>query len=136
MRSRLSFDSAQEEASIDMTPMLDVVFIMLIFFIVSTTFVRDEGVEIDRPGAATGQTQNGQTLAVSIDKTGAVWMLKESMQVSEFKEKLLLELASKEHPSVLIKADKEVATGVLINVLDIVKASGVAQVAVATQDRK
>jgi biopolymer transport protein ExbD len=136
MRSRLSFDSAQEEANIDMTPMLDVVFIMLIFFIVSTTFVRDEGVEIDRPGAAAGQTQNGQALAISIDKTGLIWMLKESMQVGELKEKLLLELASKEYPSVLIKADKETATGMLINVLDIVKASGVAHVAVATQDSK
>lgn len=136
MRSRLSFDNAQEEASIDMTPMLDVVFIMLIFFIVSTTFVRDEGVEIDRPGATSGQAQSGQALTVSIDKTGSVWLLKESMKIAAFKDKLMLELAREQRQSVLIKADKEAATGVLIQVLDIVKASGVAQVAVATQDSK
>ena len=54
MRSRLQLDIVDEEATIDMTPMLDVVFIMLIFFIVSTTFISDQGVEINRPSAATG----------------------------------------------------------------------------------
>ncbi|MFT5706739.1 MAG: biopolymer transport protein ExbD [Oceanospirillaceae bacterium] len=136
MRSRLSLSGQEEEASIDMTPMLDVVFIMLIFFIVSTTFTRDEGVEINSPNAASAKVQASQALVVSIDAKNQAWLAQKVMPISSLSAALKLSLAQKDITSVLIKADKEASTGDLISVLDLVKTLGIKQVAVATKNAK
>ncbi|NQZ32089.1 MAG: biopolymer transporter ExbD [Oceanospirillaceae bacterium] len=133
MRSRLNLNGAEEEANIDMTPMLDVVFIMLIFFIVSTTFVRDEGVEINRPTATSGSEARSQGVIIAIDSQGQIWFDRAQLTLDELNNALLLQLAEKSDLSVLIKADLQTPTGDLITVLDKVKALGVVQVAVATQ---
>lgn len=132
MRARWRLDRGEEEAAIDMTPMLDVVFIMLIFFIVSTTFIRDEGVQINRPSAGSGQVQKSQGIVISIDLQGQSWLNQVVVPFEQLSNSLRLELAKTENPSVLIKADKEAETGDLIKVLDLVKSLGVDQVAVAT----
>lgn len=135
MKSRLSLDIAEEEASIDMTPMLDVVFIMLIFFIVSTTFVRDEGVEIDRPSASSGQQQKTQGVVVVIDSFGDTWLDQEKISVDALEQQLHNRIAKDSLSSVLIKADKQAPTGDLIKILDLIKATGISQVAVATEQK-
>ncbi len=135
MRARWRLEKAEEDAAIDMTPMLDVVFIMLIFFIVSTTFIRDEGVQINRPSASTAQVQKSQGIVLSIDPQGKIWLNQETLLFTQLAEKLRLVLAKTEQASVLIKADQETATGDLIQVLDLVKSLGVEQVAVATEQK-
>lgn len=133
MRSRLNLAVAEEEATIDMTPMLDVVFIMLIFFIVSTTFVRDEGVEINRPTASQGSEVKSQGVIIALDQTGQIWFDQAPVTLQELNNALILELAETSDLSVLIKADLQAPTGDLMTVLDKVKSLGVSQVAVATQ---
>ncbi len=133
MRSRLNFDTQGEEASIDMTPMLDVVFIMLIFFIVSTTFIRDEGVDINTPSANHGVGKTTQGVIVAIDKSGAVWLDQNRISIDELQDSLSLAISKKAAESVLIKADEKTATKDLIAVIDILKILNVKQVAVATK---
>ena len=136
MRARWRLERTEEDAAIDMTPMLDVVFIMLIFFIVSTTFIRDEGVQINRPSAAaTAQVQKSQGIVVSIDPQGKIWLDQEALPFAQLAAKLRLALAKKAQASVLIKADQDAATGDLIKVLDLIKSLGVEQVAVATEHK-
>ncbi|MCJ8338893.1 MAG: biopolymer transporter ExbD [Pseudomonadales bacterium] len=132
MRSRLNLDVAEEEAAIDMTPMLDVVFIMLIFFIVSTTFVRDQGVEINRPTAGTAKVQKTQGIIIAIDNQGKSWIAGQAIALAQLKEHLAVKLAQDRASSVLIKADTTTSTGDLIAVLDLVRSLGVESVAVAT----
>jgi biopolymer transport protein ExbD len=132
MRARWRLDKTEEEAAIDMTPMLDVVFIMLIFFIVSTTFIRDEGVQINRPSAGSAQVLKSQGIVISIDLQGQSWLNQVVVPFERLSASLRLELSRMQNPSVLIKADKEAGTGDLIKVLDLVKSLGVDQVAVAT----
>jgi biopolymer transport protein ExbD len=136
MKSRLSLDVADEEASIDMTPMLDVVFIMLIFFIVSTTFVRDEGVEIDRPSASSGQQQKTEGVVVAIDSNGEAWLDQKKISISALEQQLQSKIAKDSLSSVLIKADKQTPTGDLIKILDLIKTTGISQVAVATEQKQ
>ncbi len=136
MRSRLSLDIAEEEAGIDMTPMLDVVFIMLIFFIVSTTFVRDEGVEINRPNASSAQQQKSDGVVVAIDSNGQAWLDQQKLSISMLEEQLQSKIAKGALSSVLIKADRETPTGDLIKILDLIKATGISQVAVATEQKQ
>ncbi|MEM5528037.1 biopolymer transporter ExbD [Gammaproteobacteria bacterium AS21] len=135
MRSRLSLDIAEEEAGIDMTPMLDVVFIMLIFFIVSTTFVRDEGVEINRPNASSAQQQKSDGVVVAIDSNGQAWLDQQKLSISMLEQQLQSKIAKGALSSVLIKADRETPTGDLIKILDLIKATGISQVAVATEQK-
>ncbi len=135
MRARWRLEKTEEDAAIDMTPMLDVVFIMLIFFIVSTTFIRDEGVQINRPSASTAQAQKSQGIVVSIDPQGQIWLDQKTLPFDQLAAKLRLQLVKKEQASVLIKADQAAATGDLIKVLDLIKSLGVEQVAVATEQK-
>ena len=67
-------DSPPEGNGIDLTPMLDVVFIMLIFFIVTTTFIREAGIEINRPNAQTAQKQERVNILVAIAPNGEIWI--------------------------------------------------------------
>lgn len=132
MASRINLDGPVEDAGIDMTPMLDVVFIMLIFFIVSTTFVRDEGVEINTPSASQAVAQAGNGIVVSLDAQGGIWLDGVVLTLAQLGDQLQRERLQAERP-VLIKADTQVSTGALIELLDSVKALGIDKVAVATQ---
>ena len=132
MASRINFDSGDEEASIDMTPMLDVVFIMLIFFIVSTTFIRDEGVEINTPTAENSQRQAREGLVVVLDAKGQIWLDKKEFSLAQLSLQLVPQLLDKTRP-VLIKVDQATDTGRLIDILVAIKSLGVEKEAVATQ---
>ena len=80
MRKRHS-DSGADEAAIDLTPMLDIVFIMLIFFIVTTSFVKESGVEINRPSASTAETVKKGNIMVAVRENGQVWVDKRVVEV-------------------------------------------------------
>ena len=71
---RINRATAEEEAQIDLTPMLDVVFIMLIFFIVTASFVKESGIEINRPEASTSQAKPRASILVAINDLGEIWI--------------------------------------------------------------
>ena len=73
-RTFTSQDEAEEEGTVDLTPMLDVVFIMLIFFIVTATFVKETGVEVNRPQSSTAQQKNNPSVLIAIQSDNSVWM--------------------------------------------------------------
>src|SRR3989304_4178021 len=75
MRRRLSYlNPADDELEINITPMLDVVFIMLIFFIVTASFVKESGIEVNRPAAVTAVVQEKGNILVAVTETGEVWV--------------------------------------------------------------
>ncbi|WP_010325066.1 ExbD/TolR family protein [Marinobacterium stanieri] len=134
MRQRLNLDTLENDAEIDMTPMLDIVFIMLIFFIVSTSFVREAGVEIERPVSSTAEVKENQGVMLAITATDEVWLDRQPVDVRMIRP--TLERLKVEQPDlgVMIQADKDAKTGLLVEVMDQVKMSGVEQVAVATRE--
>ena len=69
----------EEEAAVDMTPMLDIVFIMLIFFIVTTSFVKEAGIEVQKPKAAQAQTKKNANVFIAIKENGEIWMDKRAV---------------------------------------------------------
>ena len=73
-RSYVTPDDAEEDAAVDLTPMLDVVFIMLIFFIVTATFIKETGVEVNRPEASTAEQKDNVAVLVAINADNSVWM--------------------------------------------------------------
>ncbi|WP_157493352.1 ExbD/TolR family protein [Desulfonatronovibrio magnus] len=126
-RERMELESAQ----IDMTSMMDVVFIMLIFFIVTTSFVKEAGIEINRPAASTAQRQELANIMIAVSDAGAIWI--DGRQVDIRAVRANVERLRAENPegSVVIQADEASRTGILIQVMDQVRQAGVQNVAVA-----
>ena len=126
---------SNDEAEIDMTPMLDVTFIMLIFFIVTTSFVKEAGVDVSRPGAETGLPQKANIM-IGVSATGQVWMSKRQITMDAVRP--YVEAARSESPesSVIIVADRLAPAGTVIQVMDQARLAGVTNVAIATEKAK
>lgn len=130
MRRRRRSDD-QDSAQIDMTSMMDVVFIMLIFFIVTTSFVKEAGIEVNRPIAASAERQERGNIMIAVSESGAVWI--DGRQVDLRAVRANVERLRAENPegAVVIQADEASRTGILVQVMDQVRLAGVHNVAVA-----
>lgn len=123
----------EEEAAIDMTPMLDIVFIMLIFFIVTTVFVKQAGIEVNKPDGETATKFKNANIFIAVTEDGNVWIDRREISLEAVRptlEKLLLEQPT---DAVFIQADMKAKHGVVVEIMDQVKAAGVDQVAVAVR---
>ncbi|MCP1314682.1 MULTISPECIES: biopolymer transporter ExbD [unclassified Halomonas] len=129
MRRRRSIDAAEESNEVNLTPMLDVVFIMLIFFIVTTSFINESGIEIDRPESSAASSRPDVQVLVAITPEGAVWVDGSPVDVHRVGQTVAGLLSS--DGSVVIQADRDATTGLLVEVMDRLQQAGVDQVAVA-----
>lgn len=122
-----------EDAEIDMTPMLDVVFIMLIFFIVTTSFVKESGVTVNKPYAPTAVKKKNASIFVAIKENGTIWVSKKEVDVKNLRG--LIEDVRLENleGQVVIQADKRAKAGILLKTIDAIKAAGVKDVSVAAR---
>lgn len=125
----------EEEANIDMTPMLDVVFIMLIFFIVTASFVKEAGIDVNRPEAATAVKKDRANILIAISEKGEIWINKR--RIDERAVQANIERLHAENPqgTVVIQADKKATTETLIKVMDASRAAGVFDVSIAAQEQ-
>jgi biopolymer transport protein ExbD len=124
---------AQEEAEIDLTPMLDVTFIMLIFFIVTASFVKESGIDVTRPSAATAVLQDRATIMIAISSTGEVWVDKRPVDIRAVRANVEKMLAENPQGSVVIQADEESKNGLLVKVMDQARLAGAQSVAIAAR---
>ena len=135
MRRLLSRATADEdESAIDITPMLDVVFIMLIFFIVTATFVKEAGIDVNRPDAATAVKQEKANILIAIDANNEIWIDRRNIDVRAVRPNIERLHAENPQGSVVIQADKESKTDTLIQVMDAARSAGVFNVAIAAQE--
>lgn len=126
-RRRMS--NGDESAEVNLTPMLDVVFIMLIFFIVTTSFTKESGVEIERPESSAASARPDAQVMVAITPEGAVWVDGEPVDVRRVGT-MVAGLVS-DRGGVVVQADRESTTGLLIEVMDRIREAGVDNLAVA-----
>jgi biopolymer transport protein ExbD len=131
---QLSEDSGQPE-EISIGPLVDIVFILLIFFVVTTTFARDLGMEINRPRASSGSEQPTRLVRVAINKRGEITVDAQptpAWRVEATVKDALDELSDKR---VLVFGDSEVQAGRLVKVIDACKRAGARDVAVAVENK-
>jgi len=135
MSSILDDDQPQEEANaIDLTPMLDVVFIMLIFFIVTATFVKEAGVEVERPAATTAERQDLASILIALTPDDDIWLDGEVIDPRDLASAIKRLHAENPQGSVVIQADRASTHKTLRAVMDAVQQAGVSQVAVAAKN--
>ncbi len=123
----------QEESEVNLTPMLDVVFIMLIFFIVTASFVKEAGIDISRPPAATAERKERGNILVAITDNDQIWI--DRRQVDPRALRANIERLHAENPqgSVVILADKQSKNGLLVQVMDAARLAGVKNVSLAAE---
>jgi biopolymer transport protein ExbD len=133
MRHRHSRRHSGGIAEVNMTPLIDMVFILLIFFIVTTSFVKETGVDVSRPSAKTAVQKELANILISITPNDQVWM--DKRQIDRRAVRANVERMHAENPegAVIILADKEAKTGLLIEVMDQARLAGVANVSIAAQ---
>ena len=131
--SRRRNSRVEEESDINITPMLDIVFIMLIFFIVTTSFIKETGIDPQRPTAQTAAAKPRGNILIGVDVNGFIWINKQRVELNQIRQ--LVEDAVNENPesSAIVIADEGSATGVVIQVMDQVQLGGVVDIAVAAE---
>ena len=124
---------AQEETEINITPMLDIVFIMLIFFIVTTSFTKETGASIVKPVAEQAVALQNGTILIGVRPNDEIWMAKRQIELREVRQ--MVERAKAENPegSVVIIADKGSKIGVVTQVMDQVRLAGVEGVSISAE---
>ena len=124
-----------EESAIDITPMLDIVFIMLIFFIVTATFVKESGIDVNRPDANTATQQDRANILIAIDDTGAIFIDRRRVEIDAVRANIERLHAENPQGTVVIQADENASTNQLVAVMDASREAGVYDVAIATERR-
>lgn len=133
MRRRNNRSSSEQTADIDMTPMLDIVFIMLIFFIVTASFIKESGIDVNRPSAKTAVRKEHGNIIVAIRPNGEVWIDKRLVDVRAVRANVARLHAEQPLGSVVITADKETKVKILTQVMDQVRLAGILNASIATE---
>ena len=121
-----------EETGIDLAPMLDFMLNLLIFFIITTSFVKESGISVNKQLAMTGESQESGNILIAIRPNGDIWMDKRRVDIREVRPLIEKMHVERVEDTVVIIADRESQTEVLTKVMDAVKAGGIAEVSIAT----
>jgi len=126
---------SEGEAQIDLTPMLDVVFIMLIFFIVTASFIKEAGVEVNRPEASTSQPKENVNILVAVNANNEIWMDNRRIDVRAVRANIERLHAENPKGAVVIQADNLSQTETVVAVLDAAREAGVYDVSLSTEEK-
>ena len=123
----------QEDTEVNITPMLDIVFIMLIFFIVTTSFIRETGIDPRRPEAVSAAQKERGNILIGVSAGGQIWMDKRPVELGAVRQRV--EQARSESPesTVVIVADERASTGLVIDLMDQVRLGGILNISVAAR---
>ena len=132
LQQRLEQDPRQ---TIDLSPLIDVVFILLIFFIVTTAFVKETGIKVEKPGAMTARKLDNELILLAITPAGEVVYDHANIGVSGVRSTISALLLAKDRP-VVIQADRRVTTELLVRVMDEAKRGGAKSISIGTVEKR
>jgi biopolymer transport protein ExbD len=118
--------------ALDLSPLIDMVFILLIFFMVTTTFTKDMKLELDRPSASSAVASDSKVIRVYIDNASEVYVDNQPIKLWALQSKLRDVLRSSKEKSILVISDSNIPVNALIDVVDECRMSGAKEVAVST----
>jgi biopolymer transport protein ExbD len=116
--------------------MLDIVFIMLIFFVVTTSFVKESGIDVNRPSAQTAEPRDQGNILIAITPNGEIWIDKRPVDIRAIRAVVERLVAENPEGGVIIQGDREAEIGLLVKVMDQVRKAGVKNVSIAASKDK
>jgi biopolymer transport protein ExbD len=130
MRSRRHVEELGE-TGIDLAPMLDFVLNLLIFFIITTSFVKEAGITVERPAAATAEHKESGNILIAVAANGDIWMDRRKVDLREVRQTIERLHVERPDDTVVVVADKAARAGLLGQVMDEVQLGGIREVAIA-----
>ena len=127
--------SEEEVGAIDLTPMLDVVFIMLIFFIVTASFIKEPGIEVNRPDATTVEPKANANILVAISSDNEIWINKSVVDARQVETQLQVLLSENPKSALVIQADNEANVKTMAEVTEAARKVGIADVSVSAEKK-
>ena len=124
----------REESNLDLTPMLDIVFIMLIFFIVTTSFIKESGIEVNRPNAETAERDQKGNILVAISENNEIFIDRRKVDLRAIRPNIIRLKAENPEGSVIIQAVKASQTGLLVEAMDQIRLAGVQEISIAAEN--
>jgi biopolymer transport protein ExbD len=121
---------------INVTSLIDVMFILVLFFVVSTTFVSQPAISLQLPKAQHSEATRQSPVVVYVDPNGSVFLNDEPIEMALFEQELVRRLADATEKSVVLKADRRVTHGAVIHVLDVIKGAGVTKLIIGTEPER
>lgn len=132
IRSRRAADG-DKPIEINMAPLIDMTFLLLIFFIVTTSFVKETGLDVHRPSAKSAESKAKSTIMVGVSRQGLIYMENRPIDVRSVRANVEKAIADSPEAGVIVVADKESSTGVVVNVIDQCRLAGARAVSIATK---
>ncbi len=131
----MEFDRVRKISRIpNLTPLIDIVFLLLIFFMLTAHFVQDEAIEIDLPEASSAEQFNeNKIVRISIDKNNRIFLDDEPVELIDLEPELKSALKSRENKSVQIRGDNDSGLGIAVSVLDMARRAGATDVDIITK---
>lgn len=125
----------EDDSLIDLTPMLDIVFIMLIFFVVTASFVKETGIDINKPQARTASVKEAANIKVAINEFDEIWIDKQRVDARAMRP--LLERLHIENPqgALIIQADRKSTNNRLVQVMDAARQVGINAISIAASEQ-
>lgn len=130
---RVSRNRQEEESKIDITPMLDVVFIMLIFFIVTASFIKESGAKVTKPTADTYVKKPKATILLAINEKDEIWLDRRKLDPRAVKANLNRLRAENPEGEVIVQADEESSAETVMEVITAMKDAGIDVPTIATK---
>ncbi|MDI6791981.1 MAG: biopolymer transporter ExbD [bacterium] len=125
-----------KEAGLDITPLIDVVFLLLIFFLLSSSFIMQPGIKVTLPEATTDDIKTKKDVFVTITRDGSYFLNEEAISLAVLPDKLRVMVAGEVDQLLIVKADREVTHGRVVEVMDIAKRAGIDRLAIATEPKR
>jgi len=122
------------DAAINLTPLIDMVFILLIFFAVNSTFVKLPGIEVDQPSARTTVVEKAATILVAVTETGEVWIDQKKIDIRRVRSTIERLFIESPDAAVVILSDENSRTGIVVQVIDQARLAGASKVAIAATE--
>ncbi|HEX7027353.1 MAG TPA: biopolymer transporter ExbD [Gammaproteobacteria bacterium] len=132
---RKSTLAKEDEATIDMTPMLDVVFIMLIFFIVTSSFIKEAGINVAKPEAEMAERKDLTSMLIAINKANEIWIDRRRIDRDAVKPVITQLYAENPKGTVVVQADRDSNAETVMFVMDAAREAGVNDIAIAALEK-
>lgn len=123
------------DVGVNLTPLIDMVFILLIFFLVTASFTKEAGIDVDRPSAQTAVRQERGNLIIAISQNGEIWIDNQQVDIRSVRAHVQRLQAQNPEGTVIITADQQSRSGLMVDVMDQVRLAGVSNIAIAAQQK-
>lgn len=130
---RITGVSTDDESEVNITPLIDIVFIMLIFFIVTATFVKEAGIDVNKPDAPTAEVKKKANILIAIDANNNIWLDRRKIDIRSVIPNIKRLRSENPQGSVVIQADEESKNKMLVEVMDAARQAGVVNIALAAE---